>query len=69
MPNHEGLLAAAAHLRRDRTKDLITPYILQLLKLVLQGMICTFNNGQYPKIGGAAMGTSVVPDYANLFMV
>ena len=69
MPNHEGLMAVAAHLRRNRTKDPITPYILPLLKLVLQSMNCTFNDDHYLTIGAAAMGTSVVPDYANLFMV
>ena len=34
IPNHEGLIAVASHLRKDRTKDPITPYILELLKLV-----------------------------------
>ena len=27
IPNREGILAVATHLRRDRTKDPITPYI------------------------------------------
>ena len=47
IPNHEGILAIAAQLRKDRTKDLITPYILQLLKLVLHSMNFTFNEEHY----------------------
>ena len=43
IPNREGILAVATHLRRDRTKDPITPYILQLLELVLHSMNFTFN--------------------------
>ena len=68
IPNHEGLLAVAAHLRQDRTKDPITPYILQLLKLVLHSMNFTFNDQHYLQIGGTAMGTALAPNYANLFM-
>ena len=52
IPNHEGLIAVASHLRKDRTKDPITPYILELLKLVLQSMNFTFNNDHYLQVGG-----------------
>ena len=38
IPNHERILAVAAQLRKDRTKDPITPYILKLLELVLHSM-------------------------------
>ena len=68
IPNHEGILAVAAHLRKDRTKDPITPDILQLLKLVLHSMNFTFNDQHYLQTGGTAMGTGVDPNYANLFM-
>ena len=61
-------MAVVAHLRKDRTKDPITPYILQLLKLVLHSMNFTFNDQHYLQIGGTAMGTGVAPNYANLFM-
>ena len=65
IPNHEGLIAVASHLRKDRTKDPITPY---LLKLVLHSMNFTFNDEHYLQVGGTAMGTGVAPNYANLFM-
>ena len=68
IPNHEGILAVAAQLRKDRTKDPITPYILQLLKLVLHSMNFTFNEEHYLQVGGTAMGTALAPNYANLFM-
>ena len=68
IPNHEGLIAVASHIRRDRTKDPITPYLLELLKLVLQSMNFTFNDEHYLQVGGTAMGTGVAPNYANLFV-
>ena len=68
IPNHEGLIAVASHLRKDRTKDPIAPYLLELLKLVLQSMNFTFNDEHYLQVGGTAMGTGVAPNYANLFM-
>ena len=68
IPNHEGILAVAAQLRRNRTKDPITPYILQVLKLVLHTMNFTFNEEHYLQVGGTAMGTALAPNYANLFM-
>ena len=58
----------AAQLRKDRTKDPITPYILKLLELVLHSMNFTFNDQNYLQIGGTAMGTALAPNYANLFM-
>ena len=58
IPNHEGMLAVAAHLRQDRTKDPISSYILQLLKLVLHRISFTFNDQHYLQIGGTAMGHS-----------
>ena len=68
IPNREGILAVAAHLRRDRTKDPITPFLLKLLELVLHSMNFTFNEEHYLQVGGTAMGTAVAPNYANLFM-
>ena len=62
------ILAVAAHLRQDRTKDPISPYILQLLRLVLHSMNSTFNDQHFLQIGGTAMGTALAPNYANLFM-
>ena len=68
IPNHEGILAVAVQLRKYRTKDPITSYIQQLLKLVLHSMNFNFNEEQYLQIGGTAMGTALAPNYSNLFM-
>ena len=59
IPNHEGILAVAAHLRQDRTKDPISPYVLQLLRLVLHSMNFTFNDQHFLQTGGTAMGTAL----------
>ena len=68
IPNHEGLVAVASHLRKDRTKAPITLYILQLPKLVLQSMNLTFNDDHYLQVRGTTMGTGVAPNYANRFI-
>ena len=68
IPNREGILAVAAHLRQDRTKDPIIPFLLKLLELVLHRMNFEFNENHYLQVGGTAMGTAVAPNYANLFM-
>ena len=38
IPNHEGMLAVAEHLRSDPEKQQIGPHLLKLLKLVLHSM-------------------------------
>ena len=68
MPNHDGILVAAAQQRTDRTKDPITPYITQLLKLVLLFVDFTFNDQNYLQTGATAMGASLASNYGNLFM-
>ena len=68
IPNHEGILAVAEHLRKDPTKNPIAKFILDLLTLVLHNMNFEFNGEHYLQIGGTAMGTSLAPNYANLFM-
>ena len=68
IPNNEGILAVAAKLRQDPTKGPIANFILDLLKLVLHSMNFNFNGDHYLQTGGTAMGTSLAPNYANLFM-
>ena len=68
IPNQEGLLAVAEHLRSDPDKQKIGPHLLRLLKLILHSMSFNFNGDHYLQIGGMAMGTAVAPNYANLFM-
>ena len=68
IPNNERILAVAEKLRSDPTKTPITNFILDLLKLVLHSMNFTFNGDHYLQTCGTAMGTSLAPNYANLFM-
>ena len=68
IPNNEGILAVAAKLRQDPSKGPIANFILDLLKLILHSMNFTFNGDHYLQTGGTAMGTSLAPNYANLFM-
>ena len=68
IPNQEGICAVADQHRKDPTKMGISNYILDLLKLVLHNMYFEFNGDYYLQTGGTAMGTSLAPNYANLFM-
>ena len=68
IPNQEGILAVEEKLRSDPSKTPITKFILDLLSLVLHNMNFEFNGEHYLQTGGTAMGTSVAPNYANLFM-
>ena len=68
IPNYEGLLAVAEHLRSDPDKHKIGPHLIRILKLVLHSMSFSFNGDHYLQIGGTAMGTAAAPNYANLFM-
>ena len=68
IPNHEGILAMAEHLRNDPDKQQIGPHLLNLLKLVLHLMSCNFNGDHYLPVVGTAMGTAAAPNYADLFM-
>ena len=68
IPNHEGILAVAEHLRRDPEKPKIGPHLLKLLELVLHSMSFNFNGDHYLQTRGTAMGTAAAPNYANVFM-
>ena len=52
----------------DPTKQGISTYILELLKLVLHSMYFEFNGDFYLQVGGTAMDMALAPNYANLFM-
>ena len=58
----------ADKLRNDPNKAGNAQYILDVLKLVLQKLYFEFDGEHHLQIGGTAMGTSLAPDHANLFM-
>ena len=68
IPNEEGITVVADKLKSDPTKAPIADFITDLLRLVLTNMNFEFNGDHYLQIGGTAMGTSLAPNYANLFM-
>ena len=70
IPNNEGLNATLNILQSER----YGPHrpknetLIKLLELVLSKNNFQFNGQNYLQVGGTAMGTRVVPSYANLFM-
>ena len=68
IPNQERIVAVADQLRKDPTKQGISTYILELLKLVLHNMYFEFNGDFYLQVGGIAMDKALAPNYSNLFM-
>ena len=67
IPNHEGILAVADHIRGDPEKK-IGQHLLKLLEIVLHSMNFIFNGDHFLQTGGTAMGTAVAPNFANLLM-
>ena len=70
IPNEEGTMAALRALRQARPGD-TQPSNLSLVEMLAQ--VLSYNNFQfdgknYLQVGGIAMGTRVVPSYANIFM-
>ena len=70
IPNEEGTMATLRALRQARLGN-IQPSNLSLIKMLTQ--VLSYNNFQfdgknYLQTGGTAMGTRVVPSYANIFM-
>ena len=65
----DGGLRAFAHALDNRTDQRIpTSFLMELLKLVLQGNYFEFNEKLFLQIIGAAMGTRVACSYACLFV-
>ena len=70
IPHQEGKQAAMDYLSTN-TSDPVQPepeVIGELVSIVLENNIFEFNEKHYLQIKGTAMGTKMVPAYANLFM-
>ena len=70
IPNDKGTMATLRALCRTQP-DGIQPSNLSLVKMLAQ--VLSYNNFQfdgknYLQVGGTAMGTRVIPSYANIFM-
>ena len=67
IPNHEGITAVKSFLDTSAIKHL-TPIITTFLRLILTLNNFIFNDTNFLKTNGIAMGTKCAPSYANLFM-
>ena len=69
MPHDEGIKSIHDLLNSNRQNQLPTnENLIHLLEMVLKLNNFIFNNKNYLKINGTAMGMTVAPTYANLFM-
>jgi len=70
IPNNEGIRASVKALIESRSAQSVppTPYLVQLLKMVLTMNNFDFNGKHYLQVCGTAMGTRLAPSYANLCM-
>ena len=70
IPNHEGIQATGSYLFKYRLphQNPTNASICKLLELVLSTNNFFFDNKEFLEIGGTAMGTKLVPSFANLFM-
>lgn len=66
VPNDLGIKAVEQAFRQQPKP--IHPYIIKLMKLVLENNDFEFNNQLYLQIHGTCMGTRFSPAYANLFL-
>ena len=68
IPHEEGLLTVESFLNTYPSDTLHSSAIIPLLELVLNCNNFVFNDTHFVQIHGAAMGSRVSPNYANLFM-
>ena len=69
MPHAEGIEACRKALKtRDPEAAPPTSYLTKLMEQILTFNNFSFNEEQYLQLQGTAMGTKMVPSYANLFM-
>lgn len=68
IPHDEGVDCVDAFLKLYPSDILDSVAVITLLKLVLNYNNFTFDNNHFLQIHGAAMGSRVSPNYANLFM-
>ena len=68
IPTSEGLKCTREALEEENTKDIPKELVLRLLELILNNNIFEFKNQLYRQLIGAAMGSSPIPPYANIFM-
>ena len=69
IPNNEGLQALKLHFFNQRPiKKPSSESLLRLAELVLTLSCFSFGDNYYKQINGVAMGTKMVPSYANLFV-
>ncbi|XP_068738397.1 uncharacterized protein [Montipora capricornis] len=68
IPHNEGINACDHFLRTDPHNTIPTGTICDLIRMILTMNNFTFNDSHYLQIHGTAMGTKMVPSFANLFL-
>ena len=68
IPHNDGICACKKHLDRRALSTTSSEDICQLIKFVLEYNVFSFNDEYFLQVCGTAMGTRMVPCYANIFM-
>ena len=70
IPHSEGIQSIKEMLAIHKPPNSLphNSYIIELLEVVLTNNYFEFNGKHYHQVSGTAMGTKLVPSYANLFM-
>ena len=68
VPHNGGIEACRKYLSTQTTEEPPTWLVVNLLRYILTLNYFEFNDRIYHQVSGTAMGTKMVPNYANLFM-
>ena len=68
IPHNDGIQACSDFLDKRVNPTIKTTKLCDLIRMILTNNTFTFNGQHYRQINGTAMGTKMVPSYANLFM-
>ena len=68
IPHEEGVLATEEALDEREIQIIHTEYIVDMLKLILQNNIFSFDNELYSQEEGTSMGPRHAPHFSDIFM-
>ena len=68
IPEEDALESLKSVLEKRQNKEVPTEFIAKLMELILRNNLFSFHDGVYRQENGGAMGSSPIPDYANIFM-
>ena len=68
IPHNDGIGACKKHLDRRALSTTSSEDICQLIKIIVENNVLSFNDEYFLQVCGTAMGTRMAPCYANIFM-